>query len=67
MFSRPDVLKTPLLGEFVKWSVETVKALQDDVVNGFFVTGILETLVEILKTGQRNELKPHLSTMIPLV
>ena len=67
LFSRPDVLKTPLLGEFVKWSVETIQRLQDDVVNGFFVTGILETLVEILKTGQRNELKPHLPQMIPLI
>jgi len=36
-------------------------------VSGFFVTGVLETLVEILKTGQRGELRPHLPAMVPLL
>lgn len=31
------------------------------------MTGVLESLVEILKTGQRNELKAHLPALVPLL
>ncbi|KAM3128124.1 hypothetical protein pb186bvf_019770 [Paramecium bursaria] len=66
LFSRSDVLKTQLLNEFLSWSVKQVQ-IQDNILNTFYVTGILETLVEVLKTGQREELKQHLNILLPLL
>lgn len=67
LFSRSDVLKTTLVLDFLKWSVQTIRELQDNILNTFYITGILETLVEIMKNGQRNELKGHLGVLLPLL
>jgi len=50
LFSRTDMLKCDLLDQFLKWSVKQINELQNNILNTFYITGILETLVEILKT-----------------
>ncbi|CAK65708.1 unnamed protein product (macronuclear) [Paramecium tetraurelia] len=67
LFSRTDILKCNLLEQFLNWSVKQIHELQDNILNTFYITGILETLVEILKVVQRDVLKNNLYILLPLL
>lgn len=66
-FSRPDIQKMNLLEDFLKWAASMIQNLQMDPLNAFFITGIFNSLVEIFKIGQRNELLQKIQYVMPFL
>ena len=56
LFSRHDVLRLGLLKDFFTWAVAKANSLYKDIGSAFYVTGILEAIVEILKIVPRDQL-----------
>lgn len=67
LFSRPDLQKGSRLRSFILWADQTIKSLLADPSNLFFLTGIYNSLVEILKLGTREELLDKISIFIPFI
>ena len=56
LITRPDVVKNGDLDTFLKLTTEEYAKVQDDPKQIVTVGGVLQTLVEVFKTGHRDDL-----------
>ena len=58
LITRPDVVKSGETSKFLEKLVSEFSEVKDDANNIYFVTGVMQTLVETFKTGHRDDLLP---------
>lgn len=58
LITRPDVVKSGETSRFLEKLVSEFSMVKDDAKNIYFVTGVMQTLVETFKTGHRDDLLP---------
>jgi len=63
LLTRPDVVKAGETDLVLKFLAESYVQGKDDSTQMFFVSGILQTLTEILKAGHRSDLLSRVDTI----
>ena len=55
-FTRPDIHQTTLLKDYMVWANDMIMANINEPLKQYYVSGVLTSLVETFKLGQRKDL-----------